>query len=110
VKYLGGKKRPTISQLEKRMKKMSKKGKEKKEAKRITTRSKATTIEELSLKSIEELYKEVKSSKLLTPYSLATRYKIKISTAKYLLRELESAGLLRLVEKSRRVAIYVPAA
>jgi len=105
---LGGRKKPTISQLEKRMKRVSRKDEGKKEAKRAALRAKMITGEGLSLKSLEELYKDIKGLNFLTPYSLATRYKIKISTAKRLLRELENEGLVKLMLKSRRAPIYIP--
>lgn len=51
---------------------------------------------------------EVKNQKAITPYTLASRMNIPLSLAKKILRHLADKGVIRLVDKSRRLAIYTP--
>lgn len=53
--------------------------------------------------------REAQQSAYITPYLLATKLEIKIGVARRLLRELESQGKIRLVSRSRRSPLYVPA-
>jgi len=105
---MGGRKRPTISQLEKRARKaeraaLREKVKEKK-AKQMTKFSSALGPVELTP---EQVLKEIRNMPCVTPYMLASKFDIKISKAKAILRELEAHGLIKAVDKSRRVSIYV---
>ncbi|MEM0366241.1 MAG: hypothetical protein QXO93_02675 [Acidilobaceae archaeon] len=61
-------------------------------------------LSDIIMKAKSELIKE----KYLTPYRVAQKYGVKISTARRLLKILASEGLLRLVGGTRRVPIYVP--
>jgi len=104
---MGGKKKPTISQLEKRL---MKRGKEKgKETPKRVTAMKMTTLGYIADKSLNDIAKEISKMKVVTPYVLSNMFKIKIGLAKRALKELELKGLVKLVDKNRRVAIYVPA-
>jgi small subunit ribosomal protein S25e len=53
---------------------------------------------------------EVKKMGALTPYSIATRYGVRISAAKEFLKELETNGTLELVSGSHNIKIYKPKA
>ncbi|RLE78220.1 MAG: 30S ribosomal protein S25e [Thermoprotei archaeon] len=107
---MGGKKKPTISQLEKRMKVLSKR----QEGRR--RREKAAREAKLDLKlptldvPVDTIAREVVKMRCITPYAVATKYNIKISLAKKVLRELAQRNIIRLVDRNRRVEIYVPAA
>jgi len=105
---MGGKKRPTISQLEKRMRRAKeetkKKGKEKK-----TYSMKLTEKGVLTELSLEQIVKEITKMPYITPFLVATKFGLKISRAKIALRELEKRGIIVAVDKNRRVPIYVPA-
>jgi ribosomal protein S25 len=46
----------------------------------------------------------------LTPYTVATRFGIRISAAKDYLEELEANGSVQLVSGSHNIKIYKPAA
>lgn len=103
----GGKKKPTVSALEKRAKKEAEAKKEE-GGKKPQMRLSGTTGE-LTEASMDAVIKEIKGLKYVTPYVLSSRLGIKISRAKRVLRELESRGLLVAVDKNSRVPIYAPA-
>jgi len=48
--------------------------------------------------------------KYVTPYQIYSKYNLKYSISKDLLKDMVSQGSLKLLTKSRRVEIYVPAA
>ena len=49
---------------------------------------------------------ELRKAKVVTPYSLASKYNLRLSVAKEVLRELEKRGFLELVAASRYTRIY----
>jgi len=104
---MGGKKKPTISQLEKRMKVLAKR--EKKRQSRVKEVRRETGLPTLSV-PVDAIARDVKKMKCITPYLIATKYGIKISLAKKVLRELAERNVIRLVDRNRRVDIYVPMA
>jgi ribosomal protein S25 len=53
---------------------------------------------------------EIKKMGVLTPYSVSTRYGIRISAAKDYLEQLEANGSIQLVSASHNIKIYKPAA
>mgnify|MGYP001773109631 CR=1 FL=1 len=103
----GGKKKPTVSQLEKRMKKEQEQAK-KEEARKPQMKLQASTGE-LTEASLDAIVKEVRKMKYVTPYVLSTRFGITISRAKRVLRELASRGVVVPYDVNHRVPIYVPA-
>ncbi len=104
---MGGRKKPSISQLEKRSSKSEKgKGKKSKEKKFEMTYDAAG---ELTQTSIDQIIKELKKMSYITPYQVAVKFGFKISRAKSVLRELENQGIIKAVDKNRRVPIYVAA-
>ncbi|MEM0087434.1 MAG: 30S ribosomal protein S25e [Thermofilum sp.] len=103
----GGKKRPTVSQLEKRVKKEQEK--EKKEESRKPQMKLQASTGELSEASLESIIKEVRKMKYVTPYVVSSRFGITISRAKRVLRELAARGVLVPYDLNHRVPIYVPA-
>lgn len=107
---MGGKKRPTISQLERRMRLLARKEEARSRRARALKKEEKKPASLLIQVPLETIMKDLKRVRCITPYVVATRYNIKISTAKKLLRELAEKGVIRLVDKNRRVAIYVPAA
>uniref|UniRef100_A0A7C4BB14 30S ribosomal protein S25e n=1 Tax=Thermofilum pendens TaxID=2269 RepID=A0A7C4BB14_THEPE len=103
----GGKKKPTVSQLEKRMKKEEKKPEEEKKRPQLKLQASTGDLTEVSL---EAVMKEVVKMKYVTPYTLSSRFGLKMSRAKRVLRELASRGILVPYDVNHRVPIYVPAA
>lgn len=104
---MGGKKRPTISQLEKRIAKeqAARAGKQEESRPKL----KVTGEGALTQASIDAVYRELAKLPYVTPYLVSSMFGLKLSTAKRTLRELESRGALKLVDANRRVRIYVPA-
>src|SRR5208283_3263470 len=107
---MGGKKKVGIKQMEKQQVK----GDEDKEAKK---KEKAGPPKEKRASSIvppdaknDKIVAEIKKINVLTPYAVATKYNIRISTAKDFLEQLEANGAVQLVSGSHNIKIYKPAA
>ncbi len=105
---MGGKKKPTISQLAKRMEREKERKEREKLAARVMESEGRRRLSWVTDDVIRKIIDEVRNVKVITPYELASKYELKISTAKKILRMLANQGLLELVDKSRRVEIYVP--
>jgi SSU ribosomal protein S25E len=108
---MGGKKRPTLSQLAKKAEKekaQPQPQKGKKETKKEETPAKRT-IQTLDEKVFQTIAKEIQGMKAVTPYEIASKYGIKMSVAFKVLRNLRDRGDLVLVAKGHRTEIYVPA-
>ena len=104
---MGGRKKPSISQLEKRARREGK-GKKKDDKKKVEMEFNAQG--ELTDISVDHIIKDIKKMKYITPYILHTRFGLKISRAKKVLRQLEEQGVVKAYDKNHRVPIYVPAA
>lgn len=59
----------------------------------------------LLVRAEKDLVREV----YMTPYTVAQRYNVTISTARKLLRMLAEKGVLKLYSRNRRSPVYVPA-
>ncbi|RFA94301.1 30S ribosomal protein S25e [Pyrobaculum aerophilum] len=107
---MGGKKKPTLSQLAKKAEKekAQQAQKAKKEVKKEETPAKRT-IQVLDEKVFQAIAKEVQDMRVVTPYEIASKYGIKMSVAFKVLRNLKERGDLVLVAKGHRTEIYVPA-
>ncbi|MCW4002865.1 MAG: hypothetical protein NWE95_03005 [Candidatus Bathyarchaeota archaeon] len=107
---MGGKKKLGLKQMEKQQVKED----ETKDAKK---KEKAGPPKEKKLVGImtpdakdSKVISEVKKMNVLTPYTVATRYGIRISAAKDFLEQLEANGAIQLVSGSHNIKIYKPAA
>ena len=97
---MGGPKKPTLSQLEKR----------------VTRRGGGGSGAELKEKMVasvipppmEEVLEFAKTQPYLTPYTVAEKFGIRISIAKQVLRGLAERGYVRLVCGDKRLKIYEP--
>ncbi len=101
---MGGKKKPTLSQLVKRMEKE----KEQKEKQKAAEERKQTKVLLVDEKLFEEIKRDVMKMDCVTPYIIASKYGLKMSTALHILRALRDQGVLYLVSKGHRTEIYVP--
>ena len=108
---MGGKKKLGIKQMEKQQgDKAEEKSKKTKEEKKGPPQKKTTiSIMAPDVKD-QRVVAEVKKMGILTPYGVATRYGIRISTAKDFLEQLESNGAIKLVSASHSIKIYKSAA
>jgi len=108
---MGGKKKLGIKQMEKQQESQddAKSQDKKKEKAGPPKERKASSIMTPDVKD-GKIIAEVKKMGVLTPYAVATRYNIKISTAKDFLQQLETTGTIQLVSGSHNIKIYKPAA
>ncbi|NPA69784.1 MAG: 30S ribosomal protein S25e [Crenarchaeota archaeon] len=100
---MGGKKKPTLSQLVKRMEK-----EKEQQQKKAAEEKKQSKIMIVDSKILEEIKKDVMKMDCVTPYIIASKYGLKMSTALNVLRTLRDQGILYLVSKGHRTEIYVP--
>ncbi|MEZ0248761.1 MAG: 30S ribosomal protein S25e [Thermoproteus sp.] len=107
---MGGKKRPTLSQLAKKAEKTQQqqqaqaKGKKKEEG-----AARKAGAQSAFDKLVEALSKEVQSVQAITAYDVASKYGVKMTVAIKALRSLKEKGDLVLVSKGHRTEVYVPA-
>ncbi|MGD0070729.1 MAG: hypothetical protein ABSB71_04110 [Candidatus Bathyarchaeia archaeon] len=108
---MGGKKKLGIKQMERQqVKEDEDKSKEKKKDKAGMSKERKTIgIMPPDAKN-EKIVSEVKKMNVLTPYAVATRFNIRISTAKDFLEQLEANGAVQLVSGSHNIKIYKPVA
>ncbi len=104
---MGGKKKQTLRKAESAQKKKPSK-KEKKPSGTLRERKAVSGITPPNMKD-ESFVNELKKMKAITPFSIATRYELRLSVARKFLRELEHKGLIRFVSKSQSLRIYAPA-
>ncbi|WXG42541.1 MAG: hypothetical protein WED04_00280 [Promethearchaeati archaeon SRVP18_Atabeyarchaeia-1] len=105
----GGGKRKSIAASEKSQSRGGGKEGEGKEEKKASTEQKTGPR---SVVTSEELLKTIKKESLktpaITPYAIASKYNLKISTAKALLKDFATANLIRKAASNRRTIVYTP--
>ena len=108
---MGGKKKLGIKQMEKQQhdKAEEDKAKKKEEKKGPPTKKANVSIMAPDAKD-PKIVAEIKKLGVLTPYAVASRYSIRISTAKDFLDQLEASGAITQVSGSHNLKIYKPAA
>ncbi|MEM3526066.1 MAG: eS25 family ribosomal protein [Candidatus Jordarchaeaceae archaeon] len=74
-----------------------------KEPKAVEKEVRKVVLDEELKSAMEE---EIPKMKIVTPSTISAKYKIRVSTAKEIIRELENKGKLRLVEENRRLKVY----
>ena len=102
----GGKKKTTLKKMEKALtrKGTQKEGKTSKPSRR-TTEKKAAGIVTPDSKS-EKVLNDLKKIRALTPYTVASRFNLRLSVAKDLLKELERRRVIEYVSGSKNLKIY----
>jgi small subunit ribosomal protein S25e len=106
---MGGKKKLGIKQMEKQQVAQDEAKEKKKEKAGPPKERKASSIMPPDAKD-SKVVAEIKKMSVLTPYAVATRYNIRISTAKDFLEQLQANGAVQLVSGSHNIKIYKPAA
>lgn len=99
----GGKKKLTLKQMDKIQTREAAK-KESKTSSRPTDK-KVAQIVLPNLKS-EKVMTELKKARAITPYAISSRFDIRISVARDLLKELERQGTIECVSGSKNLKIY----
>ena len=108
---MGGKKKLGIKQMEKQqVKEDDDKSKDKKKEKAGPPKERKSIGIVAPDAKDAKIIAEVKKLGVLTPYSVSTRYGIRISIAKDFLEQLEANGAIQLVSGSHNIKIYKPAA
>ena len=104
---MGGKKKLSLKQMEKTEKKKAA-PKEKRAAPAPAERKAVPGITPPGLTG-DKMAAELKKLRVLTPYSVASRFELRLSVAKEVLRDMERKGAIKFISKSRNVTIYAPA-
>jgi len=102
---MGGKKKLTLKQMERMRAKKDEKS-EKKGGGAVSEKKSAGIVPP-DPKS-EKVISELKKLRVLTPYTVATRFNLRLSVAKHLLNELAQRGLIEYVSGSKNIKIYRP--
>ena len=107
---MGGKKKISLKQMERMQSRQAEdeKGKEKKKEKPGSSKEKRTISVIAPDAKNEKIVGEIKKMNVLTPYSVASRFSIRISAAKDFLAQLEAVGAVQLVSGSHNIKIYKP--
>ena len=108
---MGGKKKLGIKQMERiqTRKDEEEAGKKKKEKAGPPKEKKAIGVIPPDVKN-EKIVSEIRKMNVLTPYTVASRFNIRISAAKDFLEQLEENGAVQLVSGSHNIKIYKPVA
>ncbi len=104
---MGGKKKRSLKQMAKTQEKKPSK-KEKRAATSTREKKSIPGITPPNLKD-EKLERELKKMKVITPYSIASRFDLRLSIARDFLKELEQRGVIKFVSRSQNLRIYKPA-
>jgi len=102
----GGKKRPTLKQMAKAESRKDEQRKERRSG-RSTTEKKSLGLTLPNLRS-EKVVGELKKMKVLTPYTVASRFDLRLSVAKDFLEELERQRIVEYVSGGKNLKIYKP--
>jgi len=105
---MGGKKKLTLKQMERASEKKDEKEKKGGKGGGGMPEKKAPGIVPPDPKS-EKVVGEIKKMKALTPYTVATRFNLRLSVAKDLLDDLAQRGVIQYVSGSKSLKIYKPA-
>jgi len=106
----GGKKKKTLTQMEKAQRSQQKKaarGKSGKERSLSTSESKIVRIMPPNPRD-EKVISQLRSMKVITPYTVASRFNLILSVAKDFLEELHRQGIITYVSGGRNLKIYKP--
>ncbi|MCS7125119.1 MAG: 30S ribosomal protein S25e [Candidatus Bathyarchaeota archaeon] len=103
---MGGKKKLSLKQMERMQMRKSEEEKKKKEKEKAALKEKK--LAGILIPDIRsgKMLEELKKMRVLTPYTVASRFNIRISAAKDLLENLENDGLIQLVSGNHNIKIY----
>lgn len=103
---MGGKKKLNLKQMERMQDKKDVEDKDKKKKEKGAPKEKkASSVIPPDAKS-DKVIGELKKMHVLTPYTVATRFNIRMSAAKDLLDQLQGNGIIQLVSGSHSIKIY----
>jgi small subunit ribosomal protein S25e len=104
---MGGKKKLNLKQMERMQGKKDAEDKEKKKKEKggAPKERKASSVIAPDAKS-DKVIGELKKMHVLTPFTVATRFNIRISAAKDLLDQLQDNGSIQMVSGNHNIKIY----
>jgi small subunit ribosomal protein S25e len=105
---MGGKKKLNLKQMERMQEKKDEQEKEKKKKEKATgppREKRASAVIPPDPKS-EKTIAELKKMHVLTPFTVASRYNIRMSAARDFLQQLHDNGTIQLVSGSHNIKIY----
>jgi len=103
---MGGKKKLTLKQMAKMQERRDQERKERKLG-GPTSEKKSIGIILPDLKS-EKVIGELKKMRALTPYTVASRFDLRLSVARDMLEELNRRGIIEYISGSKNLKIYKP--
>jgi len=103
---MGGKKKLTLKQMAKMQERRDQERKERKSG-GPTSEKKSIGIILPDLKS-EKVIGELKKMRALTPYTVASRFDLRLSVARDMLEELNRRGIIEYISGSKNLKIYKP--
>ncbi len=108
---MGGKKKLGMKQMEKMQGKKDEEDKTAKKKEKTGPSKEKRTIGIMApdVKN-EKIVSEIKKMSVLTPYTVSTRFSIRMSAAKDFLEQLEQIGAVQLVSGSHNIKVYKPIA
>jgi len=104
---MGGKKKLTLKQMERAAEKKDETQKRGSKSSGPGPEKKASGIIPPDIKS-EKVISEVKKMKAVTPYTVASRFNLRLSVARDVLDELAQRGIIEYVSGSKNLKIYRP--
>jgi small subunit ribosomal protein S25e len=103
---MGGKKKLSLKQMERMQLRKDEEDKRKKDKEKAATKEKKPAGIFIPDVKGGKIVDELKKMKVLTPYSVASRFNIRISAAKDFLDQLENSGFIQLVSGNHDIKIY----
>jgi small subunit ribosomal protein S25e len=103
---MGGKKKLNLKQMERQQEKKDEEEKEKKKKEKAGPPKEKRQLSILPPDMNDKVAGELKRMNVLTPYSVATKFNIRISAAKDFLEQLEEKGTIHMVSGSHSIKIY----
>lgn len=104
MKSMGGKKKLTLKQMERTQKKTEKK---EKGSGGSATEKRIIRVVSPDSRS-KEVLDQLRKMRVLTPYTVATRFDLRLSIARDFLEELEKQGIVEFVSSSKNLKVYKP--
>ena len=107
---MGGKKKLSLKQME-RMQERTAPAKKEREGKSSSGSAPEKKVAGITLPDVrsEKVLSELKKLKVLTPFTVASRFELRLSVARDMLEELQQRGVIQFVSGSRNTKIYRPA-
>jgi small subunit ribosomal protein S25e len=103
---MGGKKKLSLKQMERSQEKKDAEEKEKKKEKAGPSKEKKLPAVIPPDAKSDKVISELKKMHVLTPYSVATHFNMRMSAAKELLDQLNENGVVQLVSGNHNIKIY----